>query len=54
MPRWEPTAQALEAETAATLFRLFALTPTLGLGWTIQRRPFQCSMKVRLGGVLFW
>ena len=42
----KPTAQALDAEVAATPARPAAL-PALGLGWTDQRWPSQCSTRVR-------
>src|SRR5215469_6191855 len=45
---YQPTAQALVAEVAATACRVLATVPALGLGTTFQIAPFQCSIRVRV------
>src|SRR5207253_487312 len=43
-----PTAQApFVVPSAATPSRTFCPVPKLGLGWTVQAVPFQCSTRVR-------
>jgi len=46
--KYDPTAQALAVEVAATPDRPLPLDPGLGLGTFVQDVPFQCAIRVRL------